>query len=136
VIRIRLRTRQSFGVLRLQTALALAALFAPSALVALTMCFWSFAAELGFVSAFYVTTGIFCHWQVWFFAAALLLAGARLLTSYGTANVEAASQGNSNFHNANPQFAENRVGISVLSGKFAGVDRGSSKRVLGLSRSE
>jgi NADH:ubiquinone oxidoreductase subunit 4 (subunit M) len=106
VIRIRLRTRQSFADLRLQTALALAAISAPSALVALTMCFWSFAAELGFVSEFYVTRGIFAHWQVWFFAAAVLLASARLLTSYGTANVELANQGNSNFHNANPQFAE------------------------------
>src|SRR5438067_12361588 len=100
VIRIRLRTRQSLADLRLQTALALAALFAPSALLALTICFWSFAAELGFVSEFYVTAGLFSHWQVWFFAAALLLAGARLLTSYGTANVSVASQGNSNFHNS------------------------------------
>ncbi len=106
VIRIRLRTRQSFADVRLQTALALAALFAPSALVALTMCFWSFAAELQLVGEFYVTRGTFSHWQVWFFTAGILLAGARLLTSYGKANVELASQGNSNFHNASPQFAE------------------------------
>jgi hypothetical protein len=106
VIRIQLRTRHSIVDLRSQVALALAALFAPCALLAFTICFWSFAAELGLVGEFYVTTGIFSHWQIWFFTAVVFLAGARLLSSYGSSNVESASQLNSNFHNSNPHFAE------------------------------
>jgi hypothetical protein len=106
VIRIRLRTRHSLVDLQSQAALALAALFTPSALLAFTICFWSFAAELGLVGQFYVTTGIFSHWQIWFFTALLLLLGARLLASYGGANVELGSERNSNFHNANRYFAE------------------------------
>jgi hypothetical protein len=106
VIRIRLRTRHSFADLRLQIALALAAVFAPAAMAALTLCFWSFGAELGLVSSFYVTAGTFSHWQVWFFAAALLLAGARLLTSYSGAHLETTSPANPKFHNSKPQFAE------------------------------
>jgi hypothetical protein len=101
LVRIRLRTNTSMVDLQLQAALALAAVFAPLALVAFTMCFWSFAAELQLVGAFYVTSGIFSHWQMWFFAALILLVSTKLLAHYGTANVEIAS-GNSNFHNARP----------------------------------
>ena len=97
VIRIRLNTRYNIVDLQSQVALALAALFAPSALLAFTICFWSFAAELRLAGEFYVRTGIFSHWQIWLFTAAVLLAGARLLSSYGSANVELASRQNSNF---------------------------------------
>jgi hypothetical protein len=106
VIRIRLRTRHNFADLRWQIALVLAAFLVPSALLALTICFWSFAAELGLISEFYVTGGLFSHWQVWFFAAVLLSASATLLTSYGAANAHLPSDGNSNFHNPSPHFAE------------------------------
>jgi hypothetical protein len=106
VIRIRLRTRHSFVDLQSQVALALAALFAPSALLACTLCFWSFAAELGLVGEFYVRAGIFSHWQIWLVAALILLVSARLLASYGSANAQSGGQRNSNFHNANPHFAE------------------------------
>src|SRR4051812_7973806 len=106
VIRIRLRTRHSLADLRLQIALALAAVFAPAAMVALTLCFWSFAAELGLVSGFCVTGGSFSRWQVWLSVAALLLAGATLLSSYSAANLQLVNPGNSKFHNSSPQFAE------------------------------
>lgn len=106
VIRIRLRTRHSIVDLQSQAALALAALLAPSALLAFTICFWSFAAELGLVGEFYIRTGMFSHWQIWLFTAVVLMAGARLLSSYGSANVELSGQRNSNFHNSNPHFAE------------------------------
>ncbi len=106
VIRIRLRTRHSFVHLQSQVALALAALFAPFALLACTICFWSFAAELGLVGEFYVRAGMFSHWQVWLFAALVFLVSARLLASYGAANAESGGQRNSNFHNSNPHFAE------------------------------
>jgi hypothetical protein len=88
--------------LQSQAALALAAVFAPLALVAFTMCFWSFAAELQLVGAFYVTSGIFSHWQMWFFAALILLVSTKLLANYGAANVEIANGRNSNFHNVRP----------------------------------
>ncbi len=106
VIRIRLGTRHSIVDLQSQMALALAALFAPSALLAFTICFWSFAAELGLVGEFYVTAGIFSHWQIWLLTSLLLLVTARLLSSYGSANAELSGQRNSNFHNSNPHFAE------------------------------
>ena len=79
VIRIRLRTPHSILDFQSQVALALAALFAPSALLAFTVCFWSFAAELGLVGEFYVRAGIFSHWQVWFaLAGALPFAGTAI----------------------------------------------------------
>ena len=102
VVRIRLRTRTSIVDLQSQAALVLAAVFAPLALVAFTMCFWSFAAELRLVGGFYVTSGIFSHWQIWFFAALILLVSTKLLATYGTANIEIASGRNSNFHNPKP----------------------------------
>lgn len=92
--------------LQSQAALALAAVLAPSALLAFTMCFWSFAAELRLVGAFYVTSGLFSHWQIWFFAALILLVSTRLLASYGSANLEIAIGRNSNFHNASGHFAK------------------------------
>jgi hypothetical protein len=106
IVRIRLRTRTSLVDLQSQAALGLAAVLAPSALVAFTMCFWSFAAELRLAGAFFVTSGMFAHWQMWFFAALVLLVSTKLLASYGTASVEIAIGRNSNFHNANPHFAE------------------------------
>src|SRR3954471_12692968 len=106
VIRIRVRTRHDLADLQSQVALLLAALLTPSALVAFTICFWSFAAELGLVGELYPTAGIFSHRRIWFLAAVLLLVTAKLLASYGTANVESAAWENSNFHNANPYFAE------------------------------
>ena len=102
LVRIRLRTNTSMVDLQSQAALALAAVFAPLALVAFTMCFWSFAAELQLVGAFYVTSGIFSHWQMWFFAALILLVSTKVLANYGSANVEIANGRNSNFHNARP----------------------------------
>jgi hypothetical protein len=106
IVRIRLRTRTDIVDLQSQAALALAAVLAPSALVAFTMCFWSFAAELELVSAFYVRSGVFSHWQMWFFAALILLVSTRLLASYGSANIEVASGRNSNFHTAGGHFAK------------------------------
>jgi hypothetical protein len=106
IVRIRLRPRRDIVDLQSQAALALAAVLAPSALVAFTLCFWSFAAELRLVGAFYVRSGLFSHWQIWFFAALILLVSTRLLASYGSANLEIATGRNSNFHNASGHFAK------------------------------
>jgi hypothetical protein len=106
IVRIRLRTRTNIVDLQSQAALAVAAVLAPSALLAFTLCFWSFAAELQLVGAFYVRSGIFSHWQMWFFTALILLVSTRLLASYGSANVEVPNGRNSNFHNAGGHFAK------------------------------
>jgi hypothetical protein len=107
VIRIRVRTRQNLTELQAQFALALSALLTPSALVAFTICFWSFAAELGLLSDSYVGTGIFSHRRIWFVAAVALLVAAKLLAGYGTATAELMAVENSNFHSPNSYFAEN-----------------------------
>lgn len=85
--------------MRSQLALAAAALLIPLALIAFTICFWSFAAELGLTGEFNLSAGLFSHWQVWLFLALMLLLCARLLGSYGTANAELTADGNSKFHN-------------------------------------
>jgi hypothetical protein len=59
--------------------LLLAALLAPSALVAFTMAFWIIASDLRWTGEFFLTTGLFSHWQVWLCTAAILLLLSRLL---------------------------------------------------------
>jgi hypothetical protein len=59
--------------------LLLAALLAPSALVAFTMAFWIVASDLRWTGEFFLTTGLFSHWQVWLCSAAVLLVVSRLL---------------------------------------------------------
>jgi len=51
---------------------------------AFTVSFWGFAAEFGWASGFFVTAGVFSHWQVWLVLAAMCLLLARLLSGYGS----------------------------------------------------
>ena len=44
-------------------ALGLAALLAPSALIAFTIAFWNIAARFHWAANFFVSTGPFSHWQ-------------------------------------------------------------------------
>ena len=67
-------------------ASAFAALLGPSALIALAVSFWSIAADLRWTSDFFVSTGLFSHWQVWLITAAVLLVAARLLNRYAERN--------------------------------------------------
>lgn len=62
-----------------RAVLLLAALLAPSALVAFTMAFWIIAADLRWTGEFFLTSGLFSHWQVWLCTAAVLLLLSRLL---------------------------------------------------------
>jgi len=63
-------------------AFAIAALLAPAAVIAFTISFWSLAADLHWTSTFFVSTGLFSHWQVWLISAATLLVASRLLNRY------------------------------------------------------
>lgn len=60
-------------------ALACASLLVPSALVAFTISLWAFAAELHLTANFFVSGGLFSHWQAWLLAAAVLAFAAHLL---------------------------------------------------------
>jgi hypothetical protein len=61
-------------------ALAAAALLTPCALVAFTVTCWCVAADMQWTSGFFVSRGIFSHWQSWLLASALLLLVSRLLS--------------------------------------------------------
>ncbi len=63
-------------------ALAIASLLAPSALMTFTISIWSLAASLRWTGDFFVSRGLFSHWQVWLSTAAVMLALAWLLNRY------------------------------------------------------
>jgi len=90
LVRIRVNQPQGGGKLRLRkVALVLATLLTPAALVAFTLCFWSIAASFQLTSDFFISHGVFSHWQAWLFAAALLLCAARLLNRWAKREVPA-----------------------------------------------
>jgi hypothetical protein len=93
LVRIRLYRRRDHAKDTQQSlALGLAALLTPSALVAFTISFWSIAAHLHWTTDFFVSSGLFSHWQAWLIAAAVLFLAARVLNRY--ASREDASQRN------------------------------------------
>jgi len=65
------------------TALALASLLTPAAVMADVLAGWRIAADLGIARLFPITEGLYSHWQVWVPTAAVLHAGAILLNRYG-----------------------------------------------------
>ena len=83
LVRIRLCGRRDRGKDPQQSlALGLAALLTPSALIAFTVSFWSIAAHLRWTTDFFVSSGVFSHWQAWLIAAAVLFLAARVLNRY------------------------------------------------------
>ncbi len=50
--------------------------------MAFTISIWNLAAHLRWTPDFFVSGGLFSHWQVWLFTAALLLLFAWLLNRY------------------------------------------------------
>ena len=63
-------------------ALAASSLLIPAALIAFTISFWGFAAELNWTNEFFISTGFLSHWQIWMASAGVLLGFARLLKGY------------------------------------------------------
>jgi hypothetical protein len=84
LVRIRLRRHARGEDPQQSLALGLAALLTPSALIAFTISFWSIAAHLHWTTDFFVSSGVFSHWQAWLIAAAALFFTARMLNRYAT----------------------------------------------------
>jgi hypothetical protein len=63
-----------------QEALRLAVAFlTPAAVVAGVLGVWRLSADLGWTDKFFITSGLFSHWQVWFaLAGGLPFAGASI----------------------------------------------------------
>jgi hypothetical protein len=89
VVRIRLSKRTETQSFRLEdAALATAALLTPSALLAFTMSFWILASDLRWTGDFFLSHGLFSHWQVWLCIAGVLLLLARLLDRFARVDEE------------------------------------------------
>ena len=84
LVRIRLHRRAGREDPQQRLALGLAALLTPSALIAFTISFWSIAAHLHWTTDFFVSSGLFSHWQAWLIAAAALFFAARVLNRYAS----------------------------------------------------
>lgn len=85
VVRIRWYKQRNGTLARQQSlAMAVAALLTPSALLAFTISFWSMAADFRWTTNFFVSNGLFAHWQSWLLTAAVLLLTARLLNRYAS----------------------------------------------------
>jgi hypothetical protein len=78
-VRCQIRYRSRYWGHYKSLALAVSSLLTPCALVAFTLTFWSIAADMRWSTTFFVSTGLFSHWEVWLASAGLLLLLARLL---------------------------------------------------------
>ena len=68
-----------------RVALALGALMTPAALMSSVLGLWRLTADMRLTGEFAIASGLFSHWQVWMFFAALLQGGAWALNRYGHA---------------------------------------------------
>jgi hypothetical protein len=74
---------------RYQTlALAVSSLLTPCALIAFTLMFWNIAADMRWSTTFFVSRGLFSHWEVWLASAGLLLLLAHVLGQQKSADGE------------------------------------------------
>lgn len=87
VVRIRWNSRP--GGVR-TAALTVASLLMPSALIAFTLAFWRITADLHLTSDFFISSGLWSHWQVWLIGSAVLLVIARLLDRYAREEADKA----------------------------------------------
>jgi len=86
VVRIRLGKRKHRDARRARnrrTALAIAALLTPAALMFFVLAFWRIAADLKWTGSFAIASGVFSHWQVWLGGAVLLQFCSYALNRYG-----------------------------------------------------
>ncbi len=74
-----------------RAALALSALLTPAALMAFSLAFWRFGADMSWTGQFAITDGLFSHWQVWATLGFSLEAGSIALHRYGRGKGESAS---------------------------------------------
>lgn len=87
VVRIRWYKYRAPETPHLQSAaLAVASLLAPLALMAFTIALWSLAANLNWATNFFVSSGLFAHWQSWLLVAAVMVLCAWLLNRYAAIN--------------------------------------------------
>jgi hypothetical protein len=91
LVRIRWERRSAIPPQLQEVALALAALLTPFSLVAFTLALWNIAADLRWLGEFFISRGLFSHWQVWLILAATLLLVARLLDRYAGPQQDLAS---------------------------------------------
>jgi hypothetical protein len=82
-VRIRRKPKRSDSTRHNTFALACAALLMPAALLAFTLAFWGVAADLHWTGEFFISRGLFSHWQVWLFTSAVLVLGASALNRWG-----------------------------------------------------
>lgn len=101
LVRVRWRTPETIGSAWPQLALGLSSLFAPLALLAFTLAFWAFAAEVQWANAFFFSQTLFAHWEVWLALAALLLLLGHGLAKIGSKETSISSQRNPDYHNSN-----------------------------------
>ncbi len=80
-LRIRLRLTPPLAPRYL--ALATATLLAPAAVSAMALSCWRLSADLRWTRAFFVSDGLWSHWQVWFGLAVLLETVVILLNRFG-----------------------------------------------------
>lgn len=87
VVRIRWYKYGAQEISRLKNAaLAVASLLAPLALMAFTIALWGLAANLHWVGNFFVSSGLFAHWESWLLVAAVMVLFAWLLNRYAAIN--------------------------------------------------
>ncbi len=92
VVRIRLRSRrretQPPADRSRQSALAIASLMTPVALMAWALGFWRLAADMKWAGEFAISEGLFSHWQVWFALGVGVQFAAFLLSRYASPTTE------------------------------------------------
>jgi len=67
-------------------ALAISSLLTPAAVLGFTITVWSLGAGLHWTGAFFVSSGLFAHWQTWLIGSAALILVATLLNRYAAAS--------------------------------------------------
>lgn len=92
VVRIRLRSRRRETHAPVergrQSALAVASLMTPVALMAWALGFWRLAADMKWAGEFAISEGLFSHWQVWFALGVAVQFAAFLLSRYASQSGE------------------------------------------------
>lgn len=82
LVRIRVRVSQGYSSglsSRAAFMLLSSALLTPATALALALALWRLGADLNLTGRFLIDRGLFSHWQVWLFVAAVLQGAAVML---------------------------------------------------------